>query len=156
MNNIQRYSVLAIALLLTACGGESVIGTGDEGNSAAGVSSDFNPLGPPNICWEETDGRNCPAFGIKGPTGCEPTLGVCTLDCSTDSDCPFIDKEQRFRSVCRTPVPGDSPALCVLPCDPSSCPEGMVCGQVPDGISMCFFERNCALPPHCASDASPQ
>lgn len=154
MNVIRTLAILSAMLVLAACGGSSVIGTGEDKTSDP-VTVDGNPFGPPSVCWEDTDGRNCAAFAIKGPTGCEPTLGVCSLFCSSDAECPYADKEKRFGSVCRNPVPSDSPAICVIPCDKGQpCPDDMVCGQVTDGIAMCFFERNCTLPPYCTSDAS--
>jgi len=159
---------LGILAAMGACGGTSTIGSGKEGSgqdplqsvdpNCSGSQADAipacdNPYGPfayGQYCVNDPirpGGKNCPGFGIleQGST-CTLMSGVCTIDCTTDAQCP-APGSGTSHAVCGQVAPDADPLICVLPCDSGqTCPDGMACKHVENGRWMCMFEMPCLRP----------
>lgn len=159
---------LVVVAVMGGCGGTSNIGSGegvgqdplksldpacDGLDASPACENPYGPFATVTYCVNDPvrpAGKNCPGFGIleQGAT-CNLMSGMCTIDCSADTDCPEAGSGTA-QAVCGQVTPDSSPLTCLLPCDSGqTCPDGMACKEVESFRKICLFEMPClnALPP---------
>jgi hypothetical protein len=126
-------ALLALALLLTACGsGDDDSSTGTTGGTdapGAACTSDFEGGCPSTakLCYAVGASSSCKNGGLCAGTGTEPL--ACAYGCKSDADCAALAEpglvcllgctERLFNGFCTTPAARDELATHPLCTEPS-------------------------------------
>lgn len=151
MSTLTRFaSLVCSCLLLVACPSDDGTGESSEGSETAttsttGEEDGCSPAGEYAQC---DPGSTAACMAGGGPDQCivddtsDPSIAVCGRPCTDVCECWAAPGSGDAPVACVSLAPGDD-GTCILDCSGGqSCPDGMLCNELPTGAQLCVFPVN--------------